>query len=359
MLCYIWGTGHQAHELHERCAEWLTEKKILGYIDNDKKKKGQAFLGRLIYTPEILKEEKDIYIIIANIYIKEVTEQINSDYPWYSDRIIEVPFSEKSRMLRRYINSKDPEIIEVVNYLKHHMLQNFNYPYTEKYKKKNYAIEYDADKKLFYTIYYGKKMFFSRSFQNRQEVVDYYYSIEIEQDIQSPHRYLTDTFGVAAGSVVIDAGAAEGNFSLQIIDKVKKIYIFEPDDMWIEALNYTFEDYRDKVIIVPKYLSNYSDEKTVTIDETVGDEKVDFIKMDIEGEEYYAIQGAENVISASPNIRCVICTYHQEFAYQAIKQLLQEMKFSLETSRGYMWFPCHDARPAVLRRGVVRAKKDI
>jgi hypothetical protein len=35
-----------------------------------------------------------------------------------------------------------------------------------------------------------------------------------EQDPDSPHRYLTDSFTIGNDDVLADIGAAEGNFSL-------------------------------------------------------------------------------------------------------------------------------------------------
>lgn len=57
---------------------------------------------------------------------------------------------------------------------------------------------------------------------------EYYRGISIEQDICSPHRYFTDDFSVPNNAVVIDAGVAEGNFSLSIIEHVKKYIYLNP-----------------------------------------------------------------------------------------------------------------------------------
>jgi 16S rRNA A1518/A1519 N6-dimethyltransferase RsmA/KsgA/DIM1 with predicted DNA glycosylase/AP lyase activity len=48
---------------------------------------------------------------------------------------------------------------------------------------------------------------------------------------------------VAEGDVVVDAGAAEGNFALSVIDKASKVYIIEGDAGWCEALRQTFLPY--------------------------------------------------------------------------------------------------------------------
>lgn len=357
---FIWGAGGQSEILNKEYSNQLAQINILGYIDNNPAKEGKCYYGKIVYSPDILNQNRNAYILVADKYMQKVTLQIKTDYPWYTDRIVNYyTFFEGYKLIVRYGNSTNTEIVKTIDYLKYHPLYYFNYPYIEKYKKDSDQIEYDAERKLFFVMFQGKKMYFSRSFQNEQEVREYYYLLKTEQDLASPHRYLTKDFDVLPGSVVVDVGAAEGNFALEVIDRVKKIYLFEPDDMWVEALRYTFEEYKDKVIIINKFVSNFNDGQTVTIDKILKNVKIDFLKMDIEGEEYYALQGAEKVIDASLNLRCLICTYHQEFAYQAIKQLFSEKGFSVQTSSGYMWYPMTEMpmRLPVLRRGLIRVEK--
>lgn len=136
--------------------------------------------------------------------------------------------------------------------------------------------------------------------------------------------------------------------------------MFEPDGEWVEALKHTFEPYKEKIVIINKCLSSYIKGDTTTLDEILDGSKVDFIKMDIEGEEYYAMQGALKSIAATENLRVVVCTYHQEFAYDAIKKLLEDMLFKTETSAGYIWCPAsfNPMRPPFLRKCLIRAEKN-
>lgn len=178
----------------------------------------------------------------------------------------------------------------------------------------------------------------------------------MEQDEKSPHLYITDQYRIKDNSVVIDAGVAEGNFSLEIIDRVKKIYLIESDRDWIEALKLTFSPYKDKVEIINVAASDYSDEGIAALDEIIH-EKVDCIKMDIEGEELFALRGCNRIIDESDNIQCLICTYHQEFAYDVICAFLKEKGMEIQTSCGYMYYANHRINAPELRRGIVRARK--
>ena len=354
---FIWGTGMQAKELNNLYACELECLDIVGYIDNDEMKWGKVFYGKKIFPPDILREAGNKKVYIANGFGNEIREQIEAKYFDCDVDIIDENLISRLQIILRYENDENQEIQEVVERLKEYPLQVFNYPFVEKYKEDSFDIRFDDKRNLFYTYYCGKKMYFSKSFKSERQVREYYKSILLEQDMYSPHLYLTKEFRVQKDAVIVDAGVAEGNFSLSVIDTVKKIYMFEPDKNWCEALTYTFEQYKDKVVIINKYLSNYINSSTTTIDTEVH-EKVSFIKMDIEGEEIYALRGAERVIDQSDDLRCLICTYHQEFAYDVIKNFFDRKCIKSENSRGYMWYPDYSFRAPVLRRGILRAKKD-
>jgi len=358
---YIWGTGEEAKSLNRRYENQLKKINIAGYIDNDVAKQGGVFFEKKVLSPDVLVEDKEGYIIIANRYRNEILQQIEKEYPWYNNRTENVAsFMEKVQIIERYKNSVDDEIKEVIGYLLTHPLQYFNYPFIEEYKNRLYDnIFFDEDKQLFYAMEQGKKMYFSRALKTKEQVKVYYSCLSAEQDMSSPHRYLTEEFDVPENAVVIDAGVAEGNFALYVIDRVKKIYLFEPDEDWLEALQYTFEPYKDKVEIVNKCVSDYLSDTVTTIDEVLQGTPVDFLKMDIEGEEVYALRGANKTLKASENMKCVICAYHLEHAYETISEILNEQGFFCQPSKGYMWFPEHQnsVRPSVLRRGLVKAEK--
>lgn len=356
---YLWGAGNYTRWLNEMFPNELEYINIDGYIDNDPKKWGKIYYGKPIYSPDVLREYEKKYIIIAVIKGVEIKEQILKEYMNFQCIIIDEieNIIKQVQLLMRYKDCEDKDIREIMDYLKVHPLQTFNYKFTEKYSLEGLCVNYDKEKKLYFAIFNKKKMYFSRSLDTKEKAITYYRSILLEQDVKSPHRYLTDIFDIPKGATVIDAGVAEGNFSLSIIENVKKIFLFEPDEKWIEALQYTFEPFKNKVHIIKKNLSNYINEFTTTIDESLGDETIDFIKMDIEGEELYALQGAKKSINKSKEMKCVICTYHQEFAHEVISNYLEKNGFELETSIGYMWFPESSLRAPVLRRGIIRAKK--
>lgn len=100
--------------------------------------------------------------------------------------------------------------------------------------------------------------------------------------------------------VFLDIGGAEGIISLQIVEKVKQIIIFECNREWITALNATFEPYKDKVKIVNKYVSNVTKGFSVSLDDFISEECIHeqnfFIKCDSEGSEVQFLEGVRHTL---------------------------------------------------------------
>ncbi len=155
--------------------------------------------------------------------------------------------------------------------------------------------------------------------------------------------------------VVIDAGVAEGNFALSVIDKVSKIYLVECDNDWNEALRYTFAPYKDKVVFVNKFLSDKVDDTDISIDSLLEGNKVDAIKMDIEGAEISALIGAEKTILSNPNIKIAACSYHKHNDEILIRALMEHFGLKTTSSKGYMLFIYDDDfyKNPEFRRGLV------
>jgi hypothetical protein len=149
----------------------------------------------------------------------------------------------------------------VLEYLKcHPLLSIFPYSYTEKYKSEEVTVYLDAEKEMRYVLQDGKRLYFKKGWDEKQAQA-YYNGLLLDQDALSPHHYETAGFSVAEGDVVVDAGVAEGNFALSVVERAKELYLFEPDNDWIAALEATFAPWRNKVHIVNSYVSDsYGDE---------------------------------------------------------------------------------------------------
>lgn len=333
----LWGTGKTANIIMDHCLT-LDCYCILGFIDNDCSKIGKQFRNYMVYSINILEQINPDRIIILSDYYKEIREQIIASYPLLKNKIEDKYYFFKNSLINRYRKSSDPEINKVIRYIENNGLDIFNYSFKNKYVDIDINVYYDQKEEMFFVLHLGKKMYFPKRYKNQQEIISYYRTVLIEQDMESPHRYLSDNCEVFNGDIVVDAGVAEGFFSLEIIDRVKKIYLIEADEGWIEALKATFRNYMNKVELIKGYLTSYDEGNLISLDNVIH-EPVNFIKMDIEGAEYDALCGAERIINKSDNLRMSICSYHSDYDQVLIEKYMDNHKILHCTSNGYMWYP--------------------
>lgn len=246
------------------------------------------------------------------------------------------------RLNGKYKDTSDEEVKYLLNRINENMsYQVFNYDFVKNYRYDDVidSIKFDEDKSLFYVNYMNKKMYMNRNYTSIEQVAEYILGIMIEQDSKSPHYYYDQHVLVSNNDIVVDAGVAEGNFALSVIDKVSKIYLIECDPLWNEALRYTFEPYLDKVVFIEKFLSDKTNDENVRIDDIISsNEKIDMIKMDIEGAEVSAIIGARKTILNNSNIKIAACSYHCHNDEILIRALLESYGLKVSNSNGYMLF---------------------
>lgn len=260
---------------------------------------------------------------------------------------------------RQVHGDNNPEINDIIKYIeKTGEVNAISSEFTDEYTNYDCPVYFDDNCGMHYVMHREKKMYFPKDY-NAERVSEYYRGIVIEQDIRSPHCYYKDGYAVKHGDVVVDAGVAEGNFSLEHIDMASHIYLIEADESWIEALKETFKNYSNKVTIIKGYLSDEMDGEHVSIDGLFSDLLINYIKMDIEGYERLALLGSEGVIGKSNDIRCVICSYHKKGDEQWIREYMDGMLMENTTSKGYM-IPTWDRsayHDCEVRRGVVFGRK--
>lgn len=355
---FLWGTGFIAKQILKEC-DIFQQYNIIGFIDNNTNKNGMVFYGKQVFSSDILyKMQPDRIVILTDCYF-EIRNQILQEFPKLSKVIENKYYFYKQRILRRYENVDDLEIVKVLKYLKKNDLQVFNYDFVSKYKDLQIEVLFDTKCKMYYVYHKNKKLYFGKHLKNEAMVKNYYRNLLIEQDVESPHKYLDCDFDINDGSVVVDIGVAEGNFSLDIVDRVSKLYLIESDKSWIEAIQETFKNYLDKIIIIENYITSLNEGKSATLDFLI-DEPVDFIKMDIEGNEWDALLGAQKLIAQSSDLKCAICSYHSDFDEILIKDVLEKYGMRCSTTSGYMWFPEKIRQTYVstrLSRGIVRGAK--
>ncbi|MCX8044731.1 MAG: FkbM family methyltransferase [Desulfobacterota bacterium] len=148
------------------------------------------------------------------------------------------------------------------------------------------------------------------------------------------HHFDNHDTPITSGDVVVDCGASEGLWALTIINRVKKVYLVEPQDAFIRVLRKTFAPMLAAGVaeIIP-YAIGATDgtctlvcngdadvmasidprrHGSVTLcrfDTLFAERRIDFIKADIEGAEMDLLQGAaESIRRWQPKI--AIAVYH-------------------------------------------------
>lgn len=246
---------------------------------------------------------------------------------------------------------------EVVDFVVNNGVKIFPYHFTDKYHSAAIQVFTDTSVGLKYVLQDGKKLYFKRRWSEAR-IKKSFHDLSLEQDLQSPHRYLTDNFNLNENDVLADFGAAEGNFSLAVIERVKKIYLFESDSEWIEALQHTFGPWIDKVEIVSTIISDKNDGKNCSGDVFFKDREISFMKIDVDGGESSLLKGFVQIIRDRKPMKIALCTYHQHDDEKEFTALLTQNGFEVYPSKGFMIFYYDKKIKApYLRRALIRAEK--
>lgn len=218
----------------------------------------------------------------------------------------------------------------------------YPYAFTEKYlaHQKDVQVYNDGTGKnsLKYVLHCGKKLYFPNL--DCDEIKHQYTQLVMEQDPLSPHAYFdSGAKEYRGGGIFVDVGSAEGIISLDIVDRVREIYLIEGSRNWVRALEATFKDYRDKVHIINKYAGNENSKTTIRLDDLLAqykNEKI-FIKMDIEGMELEALGGC---LRTMKNNDCVFAcaAYHTNTMEEKLLSIFRQNGYKAQVSDGYMLF---------------------
>ena len=230
-------------------------------------------------------------------------------------------------------------------------LTSYPYDYMLEYNRKEIKVETDEERNLPYVSHLGKRLYFPE-FYTTEKVKKDYRALLIEQDIRSAHRYVR-SYGDLDNRVLLDVGAAEGIFSLDTIEQTQRTIIFECEEYWLKPLMATFTPWGHKVTFVKKYVGNKTAGNFVTIDEFLSNHTKEnlFIKMDIEGAERIALEGAAKTLASGSNIQLAVCTYHRKGDPEHVAKLLSGYGYSIEFSEGLMYWNKR------VSKGVIRCKK--
>ena len=164
--------------------------------------------------------------------------------------------------------------------------------------------------------------------------IDGIYQVTSETfDKEDWHYYQKKHTEIVPGEILLDIGAAEGLFSLTVVDKCQKLILIEPNDYFMKALKKTFAPYQNKVSLFNVAVGSKNSEiifnsdsligrvvgdnkvgtkmQLTKIDDLIPDTPITFLKADLEGFEIEMLKGAEKTIKLNkPKI--AITAYHKE-----------------------------------------------
>jgi len=269
------------------------------------------------------------------------------------------------KLLRYYDDNPNIEYENEISYLKKLGFIS-GFPYKQVKWLKDIEGGFDIKRKMPFVLHNNKRLYFPKSWNVEQAKGAYANLIQNENILgggyteKAPHQYQTNDFRVKEGDTVLEIGAAEALFSLDIIDLAKKIYIFEPKKVWRKPLQATFEPYKDKVEIIAKFVSNIDSDDEVKLETCLKfeDSESFFVKMDVEGYEKIVIEDNISFFSKNTDIRVSCCTYHKQTDAEDFKKIFSGIGYSIEYSDGYMLFLSGDnLRPPYFRKGMIRASK--
>lgn len=173
------------------------------------------------------------------------------------------------------------------------------------------------------------------------------------------HFYLTQETPIRKGDIVVDCGVCEGFFVLQALEQGAAMVLgIEANPVLIPALERTFATQKDRVILQQAAVGAFNGAANFdfnpaspsggkigaegfcvpvkTLDQLVVEnslERVDFIKMDIEGAEIQAIEGALSVLEKF-HPRIALTTYHRSFDYKVLKAILESVGYRNFRTKG-------------------------
>lgn len=253
-------------------------------------------------------------------------------------------------------NEVNAEQKEIIQYLENNKISIFPYQFHSNYSPDRIEVFYDSDRGMRYVFQEGKRLYFKKRWKEKK-IKRAYCDLMREQDLNSPHRYLTDSFTIGKNDVLADIGAAEGNFSLAVIDEIRKVYLFEYDNEWIDALRATFAPWSEKVEIINKYVADQNDKSHIRFDTFFENKKdVTFLKIDVDGAESNVLNSCYEVLKTPRSLKIVLCTYHKNNDEKDFTVLLKDYGFSITPSKGYMInYYDKKMKSPYLRRGLIRA----
>lgn len=220
-----------------------------------------------------------------------------------------------------------------------------------------------------YVSHHGKRLYFPKTWTPARMEDTYRIFVEKENItaksvgdnegyiLKMPHKYQGGCVYVKEGDIIVDVGAAEGLFALDVVERVSRIVLFENDPQWFGPLEHTFAPWADKTFLVRKTVGDRDTRHSIRLASALHDLPGDrfFVKMDIEGAEVPVVSASRDFLSWDKDIRLACCTYHNAGDAEILERLFRETGYFTEFSDGWMLPTARRLSPPYFRKGVIRA----
>ena len=316
---FLFGAGYWGEIVWKQMDNYASSWDVVGFLDNNVERQGQEIRGLTVFSPDILNKYdlSQVMVFICCLTTADISRQlyaigVENYYAFY-----QLDFPPELRVSCRQENIDVNDIEWLLS-----------------------RVEDKESGKIVKAVVEKRQLGF----------FDY-------TDLQGKgsEYFIDDFFDKDEAEVFIDGGGYDGDTIEEFVEwtqgKYKKIYSFEPQKDKAEIIRNKLWRYGDKVELFEKGLyecatelsfcngnqilsgkvEEGADSKIQTIDiDSVINEKVTFIKMDIEGAELKALQGAAQIIRRD-RPKLAICIYHKpEDMWQIprfIDSLVPEYKF--------------------------------
>jgi len=282
---------------------------------------------------------------------------LSSMHSTYSKLMVPIRVLNNFRRVKKYYyNTSDNLILEAIRALEKNRRSMIPFDFIQKYQNLDYKIfnefaEYPSISILGNQVYFPKE---TTTIQIFEAVKTHF----IEQDPESPHRYINNKAKIKGHSAVL-IGASDGLFALELFDSFQHIFLFESDPKWIEPLKKTFEHCYQKITIVNKFVSDKTSGKEIRLDDYFKDYiyPIDFLQSDVEGTACLVLKGAESILHNNV-LKLAIACYHNSTESFEIQKILINSGFKISFSKKFVYMWMHNLKEPYFRNGVLYAQKD-
>lgn len=221
-----------------------------------------------------------------------------------------------------------------------------------------------VEDRLPFVVHRGHKLFFPKAYSLHDAEWLYRYYVKTEGILgtglllKSPHSYVTSSFAVEEGDVLLDVGCSEGLFALDNCEKASKVYLFEAQKIWKLANEKTFSPFRDKVQVINRFVGSETRGGMISLADAVRDESSTaqyFIKMDIEGGERTVMSSSAEFLKTH-RVKIACAAYHRQDDFAYLKKFLTDLGFDVSSSDGYMLPDINGFVYPYFRRGIIYAR---